>query len=52
MDKKQVFKIGKFLGLATAVGYAVYSKMTKKALQEEIIDITPEEQETAQDALK
>lgn len=42
MDKNTVFKVGKILGLATAVGVAVYSKMKKKAPQEEIIDIEPE----------
>ena len=51
MDKNKAFKISKILGLATAVGYAVYSKMKKKALQEEIIDITPEDGEV-KDALK
>lgn len=45
MDKNAVFKVGKILGLATAVGYAVYSKVKKKAPQEEIIDITPEQEE-------
>lgn len=43
MDKNKVFKIGKLVGLVTAVGYAVYSKVKKKDSQEEIIDITPEE---------
>lgn len=51
MDKSKVFKIGKLVGLATAVGYAVYSKVKKKTLQEEIIDITPEEGEV-KDTLK
>lgn len=44
MDKNNIFKIGKLVGLATAVSLAVYSKVKKKALQEEIIDITPEKE--------
>lgn len=45
MDKNKVFKIGKLVGLATAVGYAVYSKIKNKARNEEVIDITPEDVE-------
>ena len=45
MDKNNIFKFGKLVGLATAVGLAVYSKVKKKAPQDEIIDITPEKEE-------
>lgn len=51
MDKNKLFKAGKILGLVTAVSYAVYSKVKKKELQEEVIDITPEDTEN-QETLK
>lgn len=45
MDKNKLFKISKLVGIAAVTGLAVYSKLKKKVVQEEVIDITPEQEQ-------
>lgn len=51
MDKNKTFKLSGLIGLAAAVGYTVYSKM-KRSQQQEIIDISPENEEIEEQTTK
>lgn len=51
MDKNKTFKISGLIGLLAAVGYSMYTK-TKRARQQEIIDISPEPEELQQESIR